>query len=431
MSSDVVIEARSLSKCYRLWRSPAARLKSPLLAAAAEGMQHRGPLANALWRKAHTYFSDFYALREVSLSIRRGEVVGVIGRNGCGKSTLLQILAGTLHPTTGTREVRGKVAAILELGCGFNAELTGRENVRMAATLEGLAGREREQLIERSAEFADIGKFFDQPVRKYSSGMFVRLAFAASIAVEPDVLLVDEALAVGDTLFQSRCYRKMEELRARGTTILLVSHDVYTVQSFCDRAVLLEAGQLAACGTAKEVVHRYTELITTHAGAAPAGQAAATGEYRFGRRAAEIVSFALLNEQQQPVQQVDSGAVAIVRLAVRFHEAVATPVVGFAITTPTGMVVAATNTWYEQCEPGAQPAGAALVFEFRMALPLAAGRYVLNVAVAAKQPDMVEQLDCRQEVLSFTILETRPLSAGVVNLRPQISWRQEGATAHV
>lgn len=429
MSSDPIIQVTGLSKRYRLWKSPSARLKAPLLAAAAEWMQRRGPLAEALWRKAHTYFEDFYALREVSFTVNRGEVIGLIGRNGSGKSTLLQILAGTLQPSQGAVQVNGRVSAILELGTGFNPELTGRENVRMAATLQGLTGQAAERMTARVAEFAGIGQFFDQPVRNYSSGMFVRLAFAASIGVEPEILIVDEALAVGDTAFQSRCYRAMQDIRNRGATILFVSHDIFTVQSFCDRVVLLDAGQMERIGPAKEVVHRYIELLTTREQAefanSPLNQPTITSasdatEYRFGKRSAEIVEFALLNAQGTATQVLEAGALTSVRIRVLFREAVAQPIVGFTITTPTGIIVTGTNTWYEHREPGPQTAGTELTVEFLQPLALTAGKYLLNVAVAEHAADMVEQLDCRNDVQVFTVISTKTQFSGFMDIRPEV-----------
>lgn len=238
-----VIRVEDVSKCYHLYDKPADRLKQALL----------------LWRKQ--YYREFWALRGVSFEVRRGEAVGIVGRNGSGKSTLLQIIAGTLTPTTGRVQVAGRVAALLELGSGFNPEFTGRENVYLNGSVLGLSRREIDDRFDAIAGFADIGPFLDQPVKTYSSGMLVRLAFAVQVQLSPDVLIVDEALAVGDALFQKRCYQRLDELRTAGTTLLFVSHSQETVRSLCDRAVLLDGGRVRAAGPSGDVILEYRRLL--------------------------------------------------------------------------------------------------------------------------------------------------------------------------
>lgn len=240
MSSEPVIEVRGLGKAYPMYAQPHHRLLE-LLCGRRGGRWHR----------------EHQALHEVSFEVRRGETIGIVGRNGSGKSTLLQILCGTLAASTGTVAVRGRVAALLELGAGFNPEFTGRENVFLNGTVLGLT---REQVAERFdaiAAFAEIGEFMEQPVRTYSSGMYVRLAFAVAISVEPDVLIVDEALSVGDEAFQRKCFGRIEQLRAGGATILFVSHSAGTVVDLCDRALWLDGGELLAAGSARDVVAQY------------------------------------------------------------------------------------------------------------------------------------------------------------------------------
>jgi ABC-type polysaccharide/polyol phosphate transport system ATPase subunit len=240
---------------YRIYQNPQDRLKQMLLA-----------------RLGRRYGRDFWALRDVTFEVARGEAVGIIGRNGSGKSTLLQILAGILLPTEGEALVGGRVAALLELGSGFNPEFTGRENAVMNAAILGVPAGQMEDRLEAIAAFADIGEFFNQPVKLYSSGMFVRLAFAVAASVDADVLLIDEALAVGDVFFQQKCYRRLRELRDRGTSILLVTHSMSDVEEFCGRAVLLDRGEALFVGGAPEAVRRYLLL---EQGSRPRGAAEA------------------------------------------------------------------------------------------------------------------------------------------------------------
>jgi ABC-type polysaccharide/polyol phosphate transport system ATPase subunit len=250
--------ASDLGKMHRIYARPQDRLKQMLLA-----------------RFGRRYGHDFWALRHVSLEVARGETLGVIGRNGSGKSTLLQILAGTLAPSEGEVLVNGRVAALLELGSGFNPEFTGRENATLNAALLGISGPEIEPRLPDIAAFADIGEFFDQPVKVYSSGMFVRLAFAVATSVDADILLIDEALAVGDVFFQQKCYRRLQALCDRGVTVILVTHSMADVERFCQRAVVLEGGRIAFAGESREAVRRYYLIDQgTVAEPAPAAPAA-------------------------------------------------------------------------------------------------------------------------------------------------------------
>lgn len=256
---DVVIDVRKVSKCYHLYGRPQDRL------------------LQTLFRGRKTFYREFWALSEASLTIRRGEAVGVIGRNGAGKSTLLQLIAGTLSPTSGEVEARGRVAALLQLGSGFNPEFSGRENVFLNGAILGFGRARMEQLFDRIAAFADIGEFIDQPVKAYSSGMVMRLAFAVSVCLEPEVLIIDEALAVGDTAFQFRCRDRLTQLLEKGTTLLFVSHDIGLVKSVCSRAIFLSQSKIVADGDPREIVELYL-LENRRAELAYAGQGARIGE---------------------------------------------------------------------------------------------------------------------------------------------------------
>ncbi len=251
MSSEIMIKVENLSKCYHIYSQPRDRLKQFVL----PEVQRR------LGQAARQYYREFWALKNVSFEVKRGETVGIIGRNGSGKSTLLQMICGTLNPTGGTIKANGRIAALLELGSGFNPEFTGRENVYLNGALLGLSVEQINRRYNEIVAFAEIGPFIDQPVKTYSSGMVVRLAFAVAINADPQILVVDEALSVGDELFQRKCFSRIEAIRAAGATILFVSHSGGTVVELCDRAVLLDAGELLAIDVPKKMVARYQKLL--------------------------------------------------------------------------------------------------------------------------------------------------------------------------
>jgi lipopolysaccharide transport system ATP-binding protein len=241
--ADIAIRVQNLSKCYHIYDKPRDRLMQML----ARGRKQ--------------YFREFWALKDVSFEVKKGETVGIIGRNGSGKSTLLQMICGTLNPTSGSIQANGRIAALLELGSGFNPEFTGRENVYMNGAILGLGKEEIDSRFDDIAAFADIGEFIEQPVKTYSSGMMVRLAFSVAINVEPEILIVDEALSVGDEIFQRKCFSRIEAIRAGGATILFVSHSGAQIVELCDRAVLMDAGEELAIGSPKTMVGKYQKLI--------------------------------------------------------------------------------------------------------------------------------------------------------------------------
>jgi lipopolysaccharide transport system ATP-binding protein len=243
MSSDISIQVEGLSKCYHIYDRPRDRLLQMLRA----GKQQ--------------YFREFWALHDVSFSVRRGETVGIIGRNGSGKSTLLQMICGTVSPSTGTISTQGRVAALLELGAGFNIEFTGRENVMLNAAILGFSSQDMQARMAEVLEFSELGDFLDQPVKTYSSGMYARLAFSIAIHVDPDILIVDEALSVGDARFVAKCMRRIKEIKEQGTTILFVSHDVGSIRTLCERVVWLDKGRLVEQGDVFPVTGRYMEFM--------------------------------------------------------------------------------------------------------------------------------------------------------------------------
>lgn len=260
MTADLALDVADVSKHFLMFEKPQDRLKQMFVP----------KLRRIAGLPPRSYFRQFKAVDNVSFQVARGETVGVIGRNGSGKSTVLQMVCGTLQPSSGSIRTNGRIAALLELGSGFNPEFTGRENVFLNCAILGLTKRETENRFDQIAEFAEIGEFIDQPVKTYSTGMYVRLAFAVAINVDPDILIVDEALAVGDEAFQRKCFARIEQIRDNGATILFVSHGAQTILQLCDRAILLDHGEKLMDGPPKMVVQQYQRLVNSHGGAAEA-----------------------------------------------------------------------------------------------------------------------------------------------------------------
>jgi lipopolysaccharide transport system ATP-binding protein len=310
-SDEVIIRIENAGKCYHMYDRPADRLKQ------------------AMFRWKRTYFREFWALRHVSFEVRRGEAVGIVGRNGSGKSTLLQLIAGTLAPSEGFAMVAGRIAALLELGSGFNLEFSGRDNVYLNAAILGLTKPEIDAKFDAIAAFADIGPFLEQPVKTYSSGMLVRLAFAVQVQVEPDILIVDEALAVGDALFQKRCFQRLEELRSRGVTLLFVSHDQESVRTLTDRAVLLHEGRVRSQGPSGEVILDYRRLLheaesawgaAQVAKATPAVAPARSDRLSFGSLDATIDKVSITDQRGQGASSFKPGETVRIRVAATINK---------------------------------------------------------------------------------------------------------------
>ncbi len=290
--------------------------------------------------------SDFWALKDVSFEVERGEVVAIIGPNGSGKSTLLQIISGILQPSTGRVLCAGRIAALLELGAGFNPEFTGRENVYLNGEIMGLTKQEMGAAFPRIEAFADIGKFIDRPIKEYSTGMYVRVAFSTAIHIEPEILIVDEALAVGDAIFASRCVQKFEELRRQKVTVLLVSHDLGLVKRLADRAIFMLNGQIVLDGTANDAVNRYVGFVLEkNTGESEQPVSGAMGSsFRHGDGASRITNVELLNAGGRPARTFLNGDALTIRVEAVFHKAVDNPVVGILIRNRVGIDIFGTNT---------------------------------------------------------------------------------------
>ncbi len=320
---DVVLSVQRVSKHYKLWTSPSVRLRYSMLSQAHRTLRtvlprDSAPLA-ALRRRRDALHQDFTALGELSFEVRRGESVGIIGRNGSGKSTLLQIIAGTLRPSSGRVDVRGRIAALLELGSGFNMEYTGRENIYLNASILGLTKEETNARFDDIAAFADVGQFLDQPVKTYSSGMVLRLAFAVSINVEPDILIIDEALAVGDVFFTQKCFQRLREILDGGTTLLFVSHSMGAVQNLCTRALLLSSGQAVFEGPPEEAANRYYALAAGRPTGAPDRELTpADAPSAADQAASESQAMAVLRENLLPQARSRHGNRRLELLSARF-----------------------------------------------------------------------------------------------------------------
>jgi lipopolysaccharide transport system ATP-binding protein len=364
-----------------------------------------------------------WALRDVSFEIDDGESVGVIGMNGAGKSTLLRILTGTTIPSEGRVEVNGQVAALLELGLGMHADLTGQQNATLACELMGLdAGTIRARLPCIQA-FAELGAYMDQPVRTYSAGMQLRLAFSAATAVRPDVLIVDEVLAVGDAYFQVKCLDRIRALQQAGMTLILVTHDLAAVKTLCARTLLLDQGHVLRDGPTAAVLDYYNALIATktHAFAITQTTAADGGRTvtRSGTKDAEIITIDLIDADDKRCRSFDVGARARLAYRIRVHRSMEMPTVGFLIRDRLGVDVFGTNTAYLGVHHPSVAAGAALVTTFDVTLNLGPGRYSLAAALHRSPTHLVESFDWWDEALTFTIVGSGVPFTGVASLPAQ------------
>lgn len=455
MSSDVAISVRGLSKAFPIYNKPHHRLLQMVM----PGPKER-------------WYREFHALSDINVDIARGETVGIVGRNGSGKSTLLQLICGTLTPTVGDIRVNGRIAALLELGAGFNPEFTGRENVFLNATVLGLTHAEIVEKFDEIAAFADIGEFIDQPVKSYSSGMYVRLAFAVAINVNPEILVVDEALSVGDEGFQRKCFARIDAIRDSGATVLFVSHSASTVVDLCDRAILLDRGELLTSGTPRHVVTRYQKLLYAPldkaaqireeirasdarrdvldlARGASSGVVAEKGGVEVVPAKAEDEIQAYWEEGMESsstvayenrgatieaphIQTLDGrmvnvlvpGGTYVYQYQVRVQKVLANVRCGMMIRSLTGVEIGGGATTSLQDAFPVVEAGTTLSVRFRFRCLLAPGVYFLNAGVLASLDEGEEYVDRRIDVAMFRVMpESNRLATGFVDLDvvPQVS----------
>jgi len=377
------IQFNGVSKSYPVYDNPSQRLKE------------------LLTFNRRSFHKDFWALTDLSFDVPAGETFCIVGENGSGKSTLLQIVAGILHPTHGSVTVQGRVSALLELGSGFNPEFTGRENVHLNAAILGFSRQETDRIYKQIKDFAEIGEFIDQPVKTYSSGMVVRLAFSVAIHVEPEILIVDEALAVGDIYFRQRCLRKVHELRSRGITILFVSHAAGDVKAIGDRALWLEHGRLKEIGETDYVIARYLAAMVEKDSAYlelkrpserdrdPAVQAPEVVttlpniDHRYGDGRAEVLGIAILDRYGRSIPMLEPNSTAVVRISVRARESIALPNVGFMLRNHLGVDFAGTNTTRQGVDLPPMNPGDVYTIDFHVEIPeLYPGTFSFSPAVA-------------------------------------------------
>ncbi|HSH42406.1 MAG TPA: ABC transporter ATP-binding protein [Arenicellales bacterium] len=394
MSSEVAISLESVSKCYHSYRKPIHRLIQ-------------------LFSRERCLYEEFWALSNVSMTVAKGETLGVVGRNGSGKSTLLQLIVGTLTPTSGSVRCSGRISAILELGAGFNPEFSGMENARLNAAIVGMSSDEIEERMSDIVSFSELGDFIHKPVKTYSSGMHIRLAFSVVINMNPDILVIDEALAVGDSRFQRKCYRKLDELRSAGTTILFVTHATDAVITHCDRAVFMEGGMLREIGEPKRVVNCYLDSLfqrelaperkaSARSAESPAIDPAALAvdptsdscrlrpwyndtEYDWGEGAARIFDFLLLDEDGEPAgASVTSGSRVQLRMGVYFEHAQTDVVYGVTIKTVDGTTVFGTNTELLKAEVAPVGRNDTVHVQFDLTLALISAEYFFSLGVISR-----------------------------------------------
>ena len=383
MRKHHVIRVENLGKCYAIYDKP----------------HHR--LLQSIFRHRKTLFREFWALRGVSFEVMAGETVAIIGRNGSGKSTLLQMICGTLNPTLGSVDTHGRIAALLELGSGFNPEFTGMENVHMNASILGLSRSEIEQRLPRIIEFAEIGQFIDQPVKTYSSGMLVRLAFSVAIHVDPSILIVDEALGVGDMYFQAKCARKLDEIKAKGTTILFVSHDTSAVQRLCDRCVVLDQGKMVYQGDVATATSVYYGLLFGSDAVAPLpsgdihtapheGDASAGEGVEIELRRHQVVTDNSAYIDAVRIFRTDLTASTVFQVGETAHfTLIATALqdlddfeAGLGICDRTGMLLGGAHSLFGEQARLSAKAGNQIIFKLDIKLDLAPGEYLVTCGIA-------------------------------------------------
>jgi lipopolysaccharide transport system ATP-binding protein len=346
-----------------------------------------------------------WVLQDISFQLAPGEAVGIIGINGAGKSTLLKLITGTAQPTTGSVAIDGRVAALLELGMGFHPDFTGRQNAYMAGQLIGLTVDEITRMMPEIEAFADIGDYIDQPVRVYSSGMQMRLAFSVATVRRPDVLIVDEALSVGDAFFQHKSFERIRAFRQQGTTLLIVSHDRTAIQSICDRAILLDRGRLAKQGTPEEVMDYYNALIAEREGSRVEQVATPEGRTQTvsGTGEATVTGIVLENERGEPAEILNVGNAVTLRVTVRVHKDLPRLVLGYMIKDRLGQPIYGTNTHHMQQALEHLKAGETIAYVFRFPLNLGPGSYSITTALTSSETHLADNYEWRDLALLFIV----------------------------
>lgn len=448
--SQYAIDVANVTKVYRLYEKPIDRLKESM------SISHKN------------YHRDFYALNQLSFQVKKGETAGIIGTNGSGKSTILKIITGVLTPTTGAVRVDGKISALLELGAGFNMDYTGIENIYMNGTMMGYTKKEMDLKLQDILDFAEIGDFVYQPVKTYSSGMFVRLAFALAINVDPEILIVDEALSVGDVFFQAKCYRRMEEIRQKGTTILMVTHDMGSIIKYCDKVVLLNKGEFVAQGDPGRMVDLYKKILAGQMDAlmedlkeepgetgsaelsdfsggmnldgkaskapetaksqdvSPAGNKLMKDrltinfdrtEYGDGR--AEIIDLGLFDEKGSITNLLLKGETFTIKERIRFNTDIPSPIFTYTIKDKKGTELTGTNTMFEGADIQPVKAGDQYLVEFSQKMTLQGGEYLLSMSCTGFEQGEHVVYHRLYDVTNITVISNKN-TVGVYDMESQV-----------
>ena len=406
----VAIQVKGLEKAYKLYDKPSDRLKEAL----------------GFGRKKR--YKEHYALKGVDMTIYQGETVGIIGTNGSGKSTILKIITGVLNPTGGSVHVNGRISALLELGAGFNMEYNGIENIYLNGTMIGFSKKEIDAKMDDILNFADIGDYVYQPVKTYSSGMFVRLAFAVAINIEPEILIVDEALSVGDVFFQAKCYHKFEEFKEMGKTIVFVSHDLSSISKYCDRVVLLNQGVKLGEGSPKEMIDAYKQVLVgqyvpaaddqsllsdkeiTAAAAAAAGTV--KGEVNpelleYGTKDALIIGYKITDDMGRETSALLKGKECTITMQVHFEHDIEAPIFAFTIKNIKGVEITGTNTMVEKAFLSPVRAGSDMEITFTQKIDLQGGEYLLSFGVTGFEKEEFQVYHRLYDVMNMTVISDK------------------------
>ena len=422
MNKPTAINVSDLTKIYHLYDKPQDRLKE------------------ALHPFKKLYHHDFFAMNNVSFTINKGETVGIIGRNGAGKSTLLKMITGVLTPSSGHIETQGKIASLLELGAGFNPEMTGLQNIYLNGTLMGFTKEEMEPKIDAILEFADIGEFIHQPVKMYSSGMFARLAFSVSINVEPDILIVDEALSVGDMAFQMKCFKKFQEFQAEGRTILFVTHALDTVLRYCSRGIVIDEGKLVFDDTPKAAVDAFKKVLTNEfykVEKSEQNAAKYTNETTllkesfdtsheldmYGNGKATIFDYGILNEDNTPSSIINYNSDFKIIMKIKVAEMLQDPIFAFTLKDAKGLEITGTNTTMKYIHTGNYEEGQTITITFSQKANLQLGAYALSLGCVALNETGIEVYSRIYDAIIFDVIGSNQM-VGFFDLESQISIEQ-------
>lgn len=419
------IIVKNLSKVYNLYEKPIDRLKETL----------------SLSKKI--YHKSFYALNDISFEVAQGETVGIVGTNGSGKSTILKIITGVLTPTEGSVAINGKISALLELGAGFNMEYTGIENIYLNGTMMGFTKKEMDEKIKDILDFADIGDFVYQPVKTYSSGMLVRLAFATAIKVEPEILIVDEALSVGDVFFQAKCFNKINEIKQKGTTILLVTHDMSSIIKYCDRAVLLNRGNFVEEGKPNKIVDLYKKILAnqydpnkTEATVEAASikvddekkwmnQLSINPDQNFyGDKRAEITDVGIFDDQGRLTNLIMKGKEFSIKMKVKFNETISEPIFAFTIKDTKGTELVGTNTLVENTDVKMVEVGKTYVISFTQKMMLQGQDYLISLGCTGFENGDFVIYDRMYDVVNISVISNKN-TVGVYDMDSAVIFEEE------